>query len=70
MDMELTGFKTEELDEIFSAKERLFEKKIELKGFIKGHVLISFPLDSLIEFKEQLETIGKIPGVEIETSAN
>lgn len=46
------------------------ENEQELKGFVKTHILLSFPPQRLLEIQEKLKEIINLDGVEYEQSSN
>lgn len=45
-------------------------KYLELKPYVKTHVLLSFPPEKMIHIQELLQKITDVPGVEYEQSSN
>jgi len=69
IDLEMTGFSQEEIEEVLDSMSQEAEEK-EIKYIKRIHVLISTPVDSFIEIKELLEEIRRCPGVEYEQGYN
>jgi len=69
IDLEMTGFSQDEIQEILDSISMEPEEK-EIKCIKKVHILISTPVDSFIEIKELLEEIKRCPGVEYEQGYN
>jgi hypothetical protein len=74
MKAEDTGFTEDELSNLWDYGEKdgkLEEKTEEIKSYKMMHVLLSFPIDKMIEINKMLEPlIMVIEGLEIEQSSN
>lgn len=60
----------ERFENNFYNDKEIKENVQELKGFIKTHILLSFPPQRLIEIQEKLKEIIELEGVEYEQSSN
>lgn len=72
-DIELTGFNEEELSNLwdYGEKEGLLKEVTEdIESFEMTHILLSFPIDKILEVNKILEPLVSIENIEIEQSSN